>query len=232
MKAARLFLLALLCATPAHAALVREEGALYLEDALDRPVKIAVTTQSPIYFDLAMQRYLGVLRPPQVVELLAIDIAGGAYRVRGQARQGGVAGWVEAKNLAPLNEKFLAALKEGVRRRTEVKLLIEKNEIAINMTPTEVAASLGKPAKKTSRLDATGRHETWEYVRYERVPQQVSGYDRNGQLVSQTRYVKVPAGRLSVIFDNNLVSALEQTEGSLTADSRVKIVTAPVEVSY
>ncbi len=230
MKAARLFLLALLCATPLHAALVREEGALYLEDALDRPLKIAVAAQAPIYFDLAMQRYLGVLRQPQVVELLAI--AGGAYRVRGQARQGGVAGWVEAKNLAPLDEKFLAALKESARRRTEVKALIEKNEVAINMTPEEVAASLGKPAKKTSRLDATGRHETWDYVRYERIPQQVTGYDRNGQLVSQTRYVKIPNGRLAVIFDNNLVSALEQTEGSLTADSRVRIVTAPVEVRY
>ncbi len=159
-------------------------------------------------------------------------IAGGLFRVRGKARQGGVAGWVDARHLAPLDKKFIAALEEGARRRAEVNALIEKNEVAINMTPEEVLASLGKPARKSARLDASGRREIWEYVRYERIPQQVTGFDRTGQRIFQTTYVKVPAGQLAVILENNLVSALEQTEGTLLRDARVKIVTAPIELGY
>ena len=40
--------------------------------------------------------------------------------------------------------------------------------------------------------------------------------------------VKVPSGKLSVTFQNNLVTAMEQTEGNLQKDARIKIVTAPL----
>ena len=95
--------------------------------------------------------------------------------------------------------------------------LIAKNEVAINMTPEEVAASLGKPAKKTSRLDAEGREEVWEFVRYERVPQSVTGYDAADELVTQHVYVKVPVGKLAVTFANNLVSVARAKRGDSCA---------------
>jgi hypothetical protein len=113
-----------------------------------------------------------------------------------------------------------------------VDLLIEKNEVAINMTQEEVGRALGKASKKTSRLDAKGREEIWEFVRYERVPQQVTGYDRYGRLVNSITYVKVPSGKLAVTFSNDLVSSLEQTEGTFERDARVKIVTAPYVLAY
>ena len=211
-------------------AVIREPGAIYLEDLTPKPVKLAMLAPAPIYYQSDMARYLGTLRKGQLVELQAVGDH--AYRVRGQAQQGQVAGWVDPKNLSPLKKEFLSALKQNADRQTEVNALIARNEVAINMTPEEVSASLGKPAKTTSRLDAAGREEIWEFVRYERVPQSVTGYDSAGRLVTRTVYVKVPAGKLAVTFGNNLVSALEQIEGTFARDARVKIVAAPFAMVY
>lgn len=207
---------------------LREEGAIYLEDIVPKPVKLDVTVDAPIYFDLALSRYLGTLKKGQLVELQAV--ADAAYRVRGQAQQGQVAGWIESKYLGALKPDFLQNLKKAAQRQQEVKALIARKEVAINMTPDEVAASLGKAQKTTSRLDANGRSDVWEYIRYELVPQQGTGYDRFGNLVTTTIYVKVPAGKLSVIFDNGLVSALEQSEGNLVKGAQTRIVLAPIQV--
>src|SRR5215210_5255191 len=187
--------LLLLSARSQAGAVIRETGAIYLEDLLVKPVKLATTADTPIYYLSDLGRYLGVLKRGQLVELQAVS--DGAYRVRGTAQQGQVAGWVEPRHLSPLKKEFLEGLKQNAARRNEVNALIAKNEVAVNMTPDEVAMSLGKPAKKNSRLDANGREETWEFVRYERVPQDVTGYDRAGRLVSSLQYVKVPVGKLS-----------------------------------
>ena len=206
-------------------AVLREDGAVYLEDFLTRPVKLAVLADTSIFYHNDLARYLGTVRKGEVVELQAVGEK--AYRIRGKAQQGQVAGWVAAAALTPLKQDFLDNLRKNAARKTEVDALIAKNEVAVNMTPDEVTRSLGKPSKKTSRLDARGHEEVWEFVRYERVPQEVTGYDRNGRLVSTVTYVKVPSGKLAVTFANSLVSALEQSEGTLDRDARVKIVSVP-----
>ena len=211
-------------------AVIREAGAIYLEDVMSKPVRVTTTQITPIFYQNDMARYLGTLRKGQVVELQAI--ADHAYRVRGQAQQGQVAGWVDPRHLSPLKKEFLSAIKQNSERQNEVNALIARNEVAINMTPEEVMASLGKPAKKTARLDAAGREEIWEFVRFERVPQAVDGYDSAGRLVTRTVYVKVPTGKLAVGFSNNLVSSLEQTEGTLSREARAKIIAAPFNVVY
>ena len=45
-------------------------------------------------------------------------------------------------------------------------------------------------------------------------------------------YEKVPIGKLAVSFVNNLVSSLEQTEGTLDRAAQVKIIPAPFLVSF
>ena len=211
-------------------AVIREPGAIYLEDLLKKPVQLATLTDAPIFYQSDLRRFLGVLRKGQLVELQALSE--GAYRVRGKAQQGQVVGWVEAQHLTALKKEFLAALRQNAARQSDVNALIARNEVAINMTPEEVAVSLGKPAKKTSRLDAAGRQEVWEFVRFDRIPQEVAGYDRYGRLVSSIVYVKVPAGKLAVTFTENLVSALEQNEGNIARDARVKVIAAPFAIVY
>jgi len=231
VSALRLFLAACLAFGPASLsfgglALIREPGAISLEDFTRQPVRIPVTVDTPIFYQPDLARYLGTLRRGQTVELQAYK--DDAYRVRGLAQQGQVVGWVSPKTLAALKKEFIENLKQNAARRDSVAALIAKNEVAVNMTPDEVVASLGKPTRKTSKQDAGGRAEVWEFIKYERVPQTQTGYDQYGRLVTSVAYIKVPAGKLSVTFDNNLVSALEQTEGSPEREGRVKLIPAPL----
>ena len=233
MKALPCPLIAALFLTPilAHAgAVIREEGAIYLEDFMKQPVRLTILADTSIFYQSNLGRYLGTLRKGQIVELQAVGEK--AYRIRGKAQQGQVAGWVATAALSPLRQDFLDNLRQNALRKSEVDALILKNEVAVNMTPEEVSKALGKVSKKTSRLDANGREEVWEVIRYKTVPQEITGYDRYGRLVTNITYVKVPNGKLAVTFQNNLVSALEQTEGTFDRDARVKIVAAPFNVAF
>ncbi len=229
---ANLLLLAVVVALPAWlfaGPVLREPGAVYLEDVVPKPVKLNVPDDAPIFFDIGMERWLGNLKKGQLVELQAVTDQ--AYRVRGQAQQGQVAGWIDPKYLGALKPDFLQTVKKAVKRLEDVKALVARKEVAINMTAAEVTASLGKAPKITSRLDAAGRHEIWEYVSYEYVPQMTSGRDQFGNVYTNTTYVKVPTGSLSMVFDNGLVTAIEQSDSGLTKAGQVKMVAAPVVVN-
>ena len=211
-------------------AVIREEGAVYLEDFMKQPVRLTTLADTSIFYQSDLGRYLGTIRKGQIVELQAVGEK--AWRIRGKAQQGQVAGWVPATALSPLRQDFLDNLRQNALRKTEVDALIQKNEVAVNMTPDEVSKALGKVSKKTSRLDANGREEIWEFIRYKTVPQEIQGYDRDGRLYTRINYVKVPNGKLAVTFQNNLVSALEQSEGTFDRDARVKIVASPINVAF
>jgi hypothetical protein len=231
VKALPLFLFAAFLSASAHGvtsgAVIRETGAIYLEDLLPKPVRVATVADAPIYYKIDLQRYLGTLKKGQFVELQAVS--DNAYRVRGVAQQGQVAGWVEAKYLSPVKKEFLASLRQNAARREAVQALILKKEVAINMTPDEVALALGKPTKTTSRLDAAGREDIWEYIRYELQAQESVGRDGFGKVVTAVTYVKVPVGKLAVTFANSLVSALEQSEGS-ARNVRPSVVQPPFTI--
>jgi hypothetical protein len=68
----------------------------------------------------------------------------------------------------------------------------------------------------------------WEFIRYARVPQETIGRDPLGNLVGNIIYVKVPAGKLSITFEKNLVTALEQSEGAPDLGGGVQLIPAPL----
>ena len=206
--------------------LLRESGAVYLEDLAIKPVKLTVIGEAAVHSQMVNGNFLGVLRKGTVAEVVAISDT--AVRVRGTAQQGGVVGWVPATGLTPMKADFVESVKKNAQRKTEVDALIAKGEVALNMTHEEVTSALGKPQKKQAKLDANGRQEIWEFIRYARVPQETIGRDQLGNLVKSVVYVKVPAGKLSVTFENNLVSALDQTEGVPEVAAGVRLVPAPI----
>lgn len=208
---------------------IREVGAVYLEDFTKKNPQVAVLAEGPIFFDITMKRFLGNLKAGQLVELQAIS--DGGYRVKGKAYQGQVVGWIDPKYLQTLAPEFVEELNKANDRLAMVRALIAKNEVALGMTQPEVLESLGKPQKKTSRLDAKGKQEVWEYVRYDNVPQTQTVLDAFGRPFNTTVYLKVPVGQLAVVFNDDLVSSLEQTEGTL-AGGGAKIVPAPIEIVY
>lgn len=228
------------------APIVREPGAIYLSDFGEKPLKVALARPAPSYFDIGMTRYAGTLRFPQVVQAEAF--AQDACRVRGNAQQGGVAAWIPYNELQGLPENFLANLQKAEDRRIQVEALIAQNEVAIGMTIEEVGRSLGKPQKKTKRADKDGTTQTWEFIKYDLVPQTAyapgttqtvipgkpgkpGGVVTQSGYYAQTVYVKVPVGTLKVDFKDGIVEALDQSEGTL-AGANATIVAPPITVFW
>ncbi len=229
------------------APIIRESGAIYLSDFGLKPLRIKILRPAPCYFDTAMTRYAGTLKFPQAVQVEALTET--MCRIRGNAQQGGVAAWVSYNELEPLPDGLLANLKKSEERRKLVDALIAKNEVAIGMTIDEVGRSLGKPQKTTNRADKEGTQQTWEFIKYELVPQTTytPGYTqtvipipgKQGGVIVQggggyspsTIYVKVPVGTLKVTFKDGLVEALDQSEGT-TAGGQVSIVTPPINAYW
>jgi len=232
--------------------IVREAGVIYLSDFDLEPVRLALRGPAPCYFEWNARRYAGTLRFPQTVKLDAVA-PDGMLRVRGNAKQGGVAAWVDPAGLEPLPPDFVANLQRAEERRRQVEALIARNEVAIGMTPDEVARSLGKPQKRSSRTSRDGSSQVFEYIRYKLIPQTVyspayvesitgvrpdprlrletvvvrGGYGFNASTV----YVKVPVGTTTVTFAEGVVESIEESEGTL-AGAGASIVVPPVNLVW
>lgn len=190
--------------------LSREKGAIYLEDFVEKPIKLEVKKMVHAYSTLEGKRYLGTLAPGQKVTLIAVSDR--AYRVRGKAQQGQIAGWVGHGYLEALETEFVENLQKAAERKKLVDELIANEEVALGMTLDEVQASLGKPTKTASRVDHEGKTDTFHYITYERVPQ--SNYVRgiDGRLYRQTTYIKVETGKVTIDFTDGLVTAISESE--------------------
>ena len=211
--------------------LPREKGAFYLEDFFQRPYRLKVLVDAPIYFNADAARFLGTVRKEQVVELLAVTGNGALFRVRANAQQGQVVGWMPARYVTPLDASFVEGLRRAADRRDQIRTLTAAGDVALNMTPEEVSAILGQPAKKSSHTDQGGSTDTWDFVRYESVPRTVVGTDPLGRLFTTVVYEKVAVGNYAVTFVGGLSQAIDQTDKtgvSVVSPTPVKIVPPPV----
>ncbi len=191
-------------------ALSREKGALYLEDATDREIRLTTTAEAPVFSNLRGERRLGVIPAGRPVTIVAISNT--AIRVRGRALHDNVVGWIARTSATPLDEKFLAQVRAAADRRQAVDALISKKEIAIGMNPEEVEASLGPPSERSSRVDAQGRRDTLDYITYRTVSRQVVQYDQFGHPYYAFVPQKVETGRRSVDFVNGIVASYTENE--------------------
>src|SRR5688572_32221181 len=89
--------------------LPREEGAVYLEDLGLKPVKLVTIGEAGVLSKPADGRFLGTIRKGSSVDLLAV--LDGKFRVRGQAQQGGVVGWVDLTAIQPVKPEFLDSIR-------------------------------------------------------------------------------------------------------------------------
>lgn len=191
--------------------LVKEDGAIYLEEMLEKEVPVRIALAAPAYSTLQADRFLGNMLPNQNGVLLAVSDK--AYRVRGKAKQGQIAGWITKSAVQGLDPEFETNLRKCYERYLIVKDLIEKNQVALGMTVDEVIASIGPPDKRGSKVTQEGRTDSLEYISYERVPQTVTTRDALGRLVPVTQYVEVESGRVVIDFIDNTVTSIEESEG-------------------
>lgn len=207
--------------------LIKEDGAVYIEELFDRPWSVQVVKPAAVYSNLTAERWLGNLLPGRSAELLAISEK--AYRVRGRAKQGQVAGWVSKSAIEGIDADMEKKLVKFYQRQLLVQDLIANNQVALGMTVAEVEASLGQPDARNSKVDTEGRKDVLEYITYQRVPQTSYVRDRFGQLLQTTTYIKVETGRVSLSFENELVASIEESEGAdLVEGGKVRIVPPPI----
>jgi hypothetical protein len=207
--------------------LSREPGAIYLEDFLDKPVRMQLSGAVPIYAGIGRDREIGMLRKDQEVEILAMT--DDQYRVRGRAQHGQVAGWILAEQVVSKDKDFRTNLRKMYERQVVVQELIENQQVALGMNIEEVTAALGKPSRKSSKLTKEGRSDVFEYSTYERVPQYRYARDNLGRVYKQTYYVQVETGKVEISFKNEVVESIEDKEGA-PGTGEVKIVPFPIEL--
>lgn len=206
-----------------------EPGTIDVEDLLQKPVKLKVVRETPVFSRSTMENALGYMAPGTLVSLVGIGEK--AYRVRGRARHGDVSGWVRIEDLLAPDPQLIPNLKKLHERQMQVEELIAKRQIALGMTVDEVTTALGKPNRKSSKLTAAGRDETYEYVVYDNVPQYTTGLDAFGRVVQNVVYVKVESGKMSVNFKGGVVESVEETKGNPLGGG-IKIVPAPFFFGY
>ncbi len=206
--------------------LADEPGTITVEGLLPKPVVVKVVNEATIYYHSDLQRPLGSMAPGTVVTLVALGDT--AYRVRGRARHGDVAGWLRPADVISPDPDLHENLKKVYERQQQVRALIASKEVALGMTGEEVRESLGKPARTSSKVNAFGREDILEYATFERVPQTVTGRDALGRIVQSIVYVKVETGTLSVQLKDNIVETIEEKQGNPLRGGGVKIVVPPI----
>ncbi len=207
--------------------LSREPGAIYLEDFLDKPVRMQLTGAVPIYTSSERTREVGMLVKNQEVEILAMTDT--QYRVRGRAQHGQVAGWILAEQVVSKDKDFRTNLRKMYERQIVVQELIENQQVALGMNIEEVTAALGKPSRKSTKLTKEGRNDVYEYSTYERVPQYRYARDPQGRVYKQVYYIQVETGKVEIAFKNEVVESIEDKEGT-PGTGEVKIVPFPIEL--
>jgi hypothetical protein len=199
---------------------------VYLDRTLDEPIDLKVIKEAPVFSDKEGNRKLGTLKSGQAVRLEAITAK--TYRVRGQGTRGGIAGWVAPWAFSSTDPEFVAHLKQLYERQIQVQALIAAKEVAVGMTLDEVALSRGKATKTSIRKTEKGQTGRWEYIDYKEVKNYITrvnpvtgGVYR--QLASVTQEEK---SRTSVEFENNIVTAVEESESQ--QGGNVRIIVPPV----
>lgn len=199
---------------------------VYLNTVVEKPIKLKVIKQAPVFSDKDGNHRLGFLKADQVVELEGMTEK--AYRVRGQGTRHGIAGWVPPWAFSHPQEDFVAKLKQLYDRQIAVNEIIEAKGIAIGMTMDEVARSRGKPTKTSLRRTAKGQSGSWEYLEYDEVKHYITRVDpASGQPYRQLSHVtREETGKTSVEFEDGLVTALEESENN--GPGNVRIVVPPL----
>lgn len=203
-----------------------EPGTINVEDILSKPVTLKVLQEAPVYTRSALDQAIGSMAPGTLVKL--VGLSDHAYRVRGRARHGDVAGWVRMGDLLSPDPDLVPNLKKLHARQTQVEEMIASKQVALGMTSEEVQSSLGKPARRSTKINAGGREEKLEYVIYERVPQYTTGLDPYGRPVQSVVYLKVETGNLAVTLKDDVVESIEETKGNPLGSGGVKIVPGPM----
>ena len=199
-----------------------EPDVVYLADVVEKPIKLKVVKEAPVFSDKEGKHRLGFLKADQEVELEGMTEK--AYRVRGMGRSNnGIAGWVGPHAFSHPEADFVAKLKQLYERQIAVNAIIAEEGVAVGMTLAEVEKSRGKPTKTSVRRTAKGESGSWEYIDYDEVKHYITRVDPvSGQAYRQFSHItREEKGKTVVEFEEGLVTALQETEDRRGGDVRI-----------
>ena len=203
---------------------------VYSGEFTKKEVVFLVVKPATVFATKKGGRKLGVLKVDGRVTL--IGMTENAYKVRGMATHGQVLGWVSPRFLGSKDKDFVENLKKVYERQRIIRELVANHEVAIGMSVEEVSASLGNPTKTKVRQTAKGRTGVWEFIEYEdRDHYQAVRDPVTGRVFRQYSHTtKEEIGKLVVEFENEVVSALEESENN--EGGKVRIVTPPLVFAW
>jgi hypothetical protein len=199
---------------------------VYLDQHLAEPIELGIVKAAPIFSDKEGQRRLGAVTPGQRVVLEAMTER--AYRVTAKTGGNRVKGWVAPWAFEAKQPDFVEVLKKFYQRQLQVMKLIEEERAAIGMTMSEVGRALGEPTKKTLRKTPKGQTGSWEFIVYDEVRHYRFIQDPvSGQLLRQLSHItQEEKGKTVVEFEDDLVTAIEETENR--GQAAVRVVVPPI----
>jgi len=199
---------------------------VYLEQTLPKPINLKVIREAPVFSDKEGKHRLGTLKADQVARLEALSDK--SYRVRGQGTHHGIAGWVAPWAFSSTDPDFVENLKLLYERQIQVQKLIAAQAVAVGMTMEEVSLSLGQPTKTSVRKTGTLQTGRWEFIEYKDIKHYVTRVDPStGAAYRQLSHVtREETGKTAVEFENNLVTAVEQSEDN--QGGNVRIIVPPL----
>lgn len=199
---------------------------VYVEEFTDKKIELLVVKPGYVFSSKKGGSKRGVLKVDSKVTLLGITEK--AYKIRGVTKKGGVSGWVSPKALGSKDKDFVANFKKIYERQKIVRELIAKHEVAIGMSTDEVAASVGKPTKTKVRQTAKGKTGKWEFIKFEEEDHYNLVRDPfTGRVFRQFSHTtKEEVGKLVVEFENEVVTAIEESENQ--GEGKVRIINPPL----
>lgn len=200
-----------------------EPDVIYLQDVVEQPIKLKVIKDAPVFSDKEGNHRLGYLKANQIVDLEGMTEK--VYRVRGEGTRNGIAGWVAPWAFSHPQEDFVEKLKQVYSRQISVNQIISAGGVALGMTMVETGQSRGTPTKTSMRRTKDGQSGTWEYIDYDEVKHYVTRIDPlSGGVFRQLSHItREETGKTVVEFQDNIVSAIEESENNQFGGVRVVV---------
>ncbi len=204
-----------------------EQGVVSVEEFSEKGITLQVEKPGIVYATNKGGRNRGILKTGTQVDL--VSFTDRAYFVRGKREDNvGVSGWVTPAAFSAKDPKFVEKLKQVHARQLLVRELISKKEVALGMTPEEVAQIYPHPTKTKVRRNAKGQTQVWEMIEYEEKNHYAMVRDPvTGAFFRQlTHTTNEEVSKIVVEFENGFVTAIEESENN--GPRKPTIVAAPV----
>ncbi len=204
----------------------------YFENYTSIPIKLLTTKTTKIYSTKKgkISPKIGTIKPGKVVQLIAMNKS--AYRISAKGKYGKVKGWVNPKNLASKDPKFIENLQKLYTRQIKVQNLIANNRVAIGMTVDETIQSLGQPTKKQQRITKDGKSGKYEFIEFEKVKhyRYITNHQTGFTYKKLSHVTNEEKSNVTVEFTNNVITAISTTENS--GNTSISEVMPPIIIGF